>query len=252
MASLIDICTLVCTFAPIAVLLSNTGRSGMAFRNIGVCRSWTIFFNFATRFSLFIVMVMSISRTIAIKAPFLILKQSLIIYISILYAIWILGKDVIFIATSANVRYSPDFATCVYSYTGVLGKVFSTFFLIEIFLVLMVIVICFLLCMTSLSKQQKDPAKFRRVSVTITIFTAVCLMCNLPFIIILIMQLSGVLGDFDLRVKYNIRFLCYTFFMVLNAALNPCVYMARMPQYRKWLFTKSSTKTSSSSQKYES
>ena len=84
-------------------------------------------------------------------------------------------------------------------------------------------------------------------------------MCNLPFIIILIMQLSGVLGDFDLRVKYNIRFLCYTFFMVLNAALNPCVYMARMPQYRKWLFTKSSgipsassTNTSSSSRRYES
>ena len=242
MATVTDLSTLICAFAPILVLLGSPDRAPMIFGNTAFCHFWTIFFFFATRFSLFVAMVISITRVISIKAPFVVLNHRIIVCTCIIYAVWILAKDGAFIASNSEVKYKKEAAICVYAFSGAVGKIFSSFFFIELFAVSAIIIICFFLCVTSLNNQatlQKDPAKFRNVSTTITIFTAVCIICNMPFLVFIALELSPALKNVNDIGEYNIRVLTFPFCMTINAFLNPLVYIARMPHFRKWLSAKS-------------
>ena len=95
--------------------------------------------------------------------------------------------------------------------------------------------------MTRLSISSTVDAKkiSRQVSVTITLFTALFLICNIPlfvyqFIYFLSKHVTTVKIIVD-SAAVNQKFahlLCLVLPYVLNAALNPCLYLLRMPRYR--------------------
>jgi len=79
----------------------------------------------------------------------------------------------------------------------------------------------------------------RQVSVTITLFTALFLICNIPlfvyqFIYFLSKHVTAVKIMVD-SAAVNQKFAHLLWLVlpyVLNAALNPCLYLLRMPRYR--------------------
>ena len=241
-ACLTDTCTLLTAVGPISVLISDTGRSEMVFENSGFCQLWTVIFYFVLRFSLFVVMMISISRTSSIMLPFRVINTKAVIWVCIIYATWILTKDTLFIGMDAvhPEYYEKHFASCVYFYNSSepLGVAYLAFGTAEVALVAIIIIINFVISLVYFIKKPKlnvlDASKFRNVSITITIFTAVCIACILPMIILLILQLFHVNRYMtDLTLSYA-RVMTHVFMIVLNAAINPCVYMLRMPSYFQW------------------
>ena len=239
LASFTDMFTLISAFAPITVVISETGRSEMVFSNHEICTSWTVFYYFCGRFSIFIVMIISINRSIAIAAPFHIISNNMVFGVCIVYAVWLLCKDAVFLATYGKIEYGIEFASCIFIYRGSVGRFFISFLAVELFLVSLIILLCFFVCLRSLVNKRvliKDVKKFREISVTIAIFTASCLMCNMPLLVTFILQLSNTLQTFSYQVRCNLRFMSLTLFIVLNAALNPIIYVVRMPAYRNWIY----------------
>ena len=86
-----------------------------------------------------------------------------------------------------------------------------------------------------------------QVSVTITLFTALFLACNFPFILSYVLHIMLSSHFPSLRrisvsltikfrwFKYNSVLLFVVTPVFLNAALNPCLYLLRMPRYREQL-----------------
>ena len=81
----------------------------------------------------------------------------------------------------------------------------------------------------------------RRVTITITLFTALFLICNLPycsFYMLMILKshiptIAKIVAEYDagwFRWSGPIIFILVP--VSLNAALNPCLYMFRMPRFR--------------------
>ena len=239
LASITDTCTLAMAFAPIIVLLSDSGRSGMVFEDPALCKSWTVIFYFAARFSQAVVLLISITRTIAIKSPLHRLSRKMVLWTCIIYAIWLLSKDIIFFSVGAVSigKYRNEWASCVYErYKGSLLFVVSA--ILEILGVTLIIVANFFTCLTYLAKKPllltSDGVKFRQVSVTIAIFTAMCLACTAPVCIVMTLQILHIpLANTSL--SFYIKFVPYVFLLVLNAALNPVIYISRMPSYSRWV-----------------
>ena len=80
----------------------------------------------------------------------------------------------------------------------------------------------------------------RQVSITITLFTAVFLVCNIPLFVYqmlylltkLIPSMGKDVANLEFHQKYA-HLLCLVMPYVINAALNPCLYLMRMPRYRE-------------------
>ena len=235
LASATDICTLITAFAPISVLISDTGRSETVFKDEAICKSWTVIFYFVTRFSLFVVLIISMLRTVSIKSPLYKIKTQHVTWAFVTYAVWLLVKDTFFISVGALVigEYDVKWACCIFKYhETLLGKGFVICAFIEIVAMTLTILLNFLTCVKFLIRRPSlnsgDALKFRTVSVTIAMFTAVCLVCTIPVSVVMVTQLVR-----DVISPYAL-FVPYVYMIVLNAALNPCVYMARLPAYGRW------------------
>ena len=240
-ASITDTCTLILAFAPISVLISDTGRSEIVFETPGICKSWNIAFYFTTRFSLFVVMMLSINRTISMKAPFYIVNGRAVVVVCIVYAVCLLLKDGLFIGMGV-VHLNYDWALCIYEVyktSEPLVVAFVASVAVEVVLVILIIFVNFIICLIFLTKKSAmntgDAAKFRSGSITITIFTAICLTCTLPAIIVLTLKLIGILDRLGDNILPYVQFVPYVFLIAVNAAINPCVYITRMSAYRKWV-----------------
>ena len=141
-----------------------------------------------------------------------------------------------------NLLFSID--TLVYSFTIGIPPIitFITF----------VLFICKLFKKNQVSKMDK---KKYRAAVTITIFTALFLVCNLPCLsanILWFLKLT------DLKTSGEIYGSTFMFFyswliadivcLVLNAALNPVLYFCRMRPVREWVSSSIRRSTSSQTQ----
>ncbi|XP_063689648.1 uncharacterized protein LOC134822473 isoform X3 [Bolinopsis microptera] len=86
---------------------------------------------------------------------------------------------------------------------------------------------------------------FRRVSVSISIFTAVFLMCNLPCSLYVIWDYLGLLNILPLAAEVLVKDRRYLFYysqlmfqyfpVFLNATINPLIYLLRMRGYQNWV-----------------
>ena len=84
---------------------------------------------------------------------------------------------------------------------------------------------------------------FREVSITTTLFTAVFLACNIPLFTYQVLYLLSnyipsmerMAASSEFHQKYA-HLLCLVIH-VINAALNPCVYLMRMPRYKAEFIT---------------
>ena len=255
----IDVCTCILPI-PVIIALFNARKPGL-FSETLFCVPWTILLYFLQRMSMFLVMLLSVSRSIKmisiryeIKKKFLL--ASFVVY-SLFMIIWTL---LIVLLDNKNTLYvyGADVAYCFYRPFD------SSIFLIDTILYLLTIGIppilttaSFLVFIAKLFRKNlasKKDRKKRHAAVTVTIFTALFLVCNLPSLlnnITLILKLSH---SYPAELNKNIFISFYSWLvgdivcLVLNASLNPILYFYRMRPVREWASSSIHRSTSSQTQ----
>ena len=252
--SVVDGLTSVITFPVITSLLSS--RSPMLFKIPVFCISWPIIYSLLMRVSMVIVLLISVSRTFAIILP---LKAKSLrnqfgkMAVGVIgYTIFLLIVDISFNATKLlQASYLKAISSCAIvpedesymSWSTMTSALRIYWFSIDLELILpcVVVFISFLVSAGSLLRrkpmQNNDEKKFRRVSITIALFTALFLVCYLPYFLLLATHIASTFRV--IKVSKSIHrygFLVATFLLpLLNSAANPCLYIMRMPRYRKWI-----------------
>ena len=248
-----DVSTCVSTFPVVLVFLDD--RMPSVFETAGVCSSWTIVFGILMRYSMFVVVMISVSRTIAITFPYHTIRAPIVLTICFLYAAWLIAKDITFICLGLwKFEFYKLTGYCVRGPSGdnVNYKQFDVYFYllqVEFIVPFLVILISFIVSVTTLltrsSYKRTRDKKFWQVSITITLFSAVFMVCNVPVMAHNVFQALALHFEniITFAIMKNSFFYWYRFVMsfvfctVLNSTMNPVLYLLRMPQYRKWLFS---------------
>ena len=253
--SAIDICTCVVHF-PVMMALFNARKPGI-FGSMTFCVTWIIAFNYVQLMSMFLVMLLSVSRTITLIFLRYKIKEKFLLAAFLAYTSFLMGWHIIghiFGGPDKWYGYQQVFAYCFkhlpsppLSYLDQLLR--AAFISIPpiISTISFIMVSYKLLGKTQVSR--KNNRKHQAV-VTMAMFTALFLACNFPFLLNNIMYFYAVLLDNFPGSIYSPSFMHYYSWVitdvvctVLNAALNPVLYIYRMNHFREWVATKFCRKT---------
>ena len=240
-------CLTVLSTMPLVVSLLNY-RNEMFFGNKVFCIAWASVFLFTARMSMFLVMMICITRTFAMKYANRPIKRPLVVGSITGYAAYMMVMYLVYIPQSwHNGTYEIERSSCVIViFDDSMGmprtaKYFGTIsYFVEVALPSVITFVCFMVGVWFLKSRpvlaNGNENKFRRVSVTIALFTAVFLVCNIPCSFILFWNGLHYLLNKVPRSKDAYTELMLQFFPIfLNAAINPLLFLWRMRAYQNWL-----------------
>ena len=246
--SAVDACTCALTIPISCSLLSGRKSVGM-FLNSTLCGIWYAPFYFTLRFSQFMVLVMGVTRTLAILGLIRRFNRSAILAVCLVYAGYILIVETLSLGSGTTMFvFVPLVASCTetnsvdppdWKYTVLVMNN-----LVNLILISIIVFVCFILSIVALARgSSPGDQDFRRASITITIFTAVFLVCNMPHFLAEILNNMFFLwipslGIGATRSPFFVWYfilLGYRVLIPINAALNPCVYLWRMEKFRGWI-----------------
>ena len=251
--SMVD--TLISTLAlPVIVSLLHD-RDAMFFSDYSFCSAFALLFTFLQRYSMFVVMVISVTRTVAISVPFHTVREPLIKTILLVYGVLLsvtyitlfaMGKifNIYFNSTvyCSPISYMVDWEWTLYMIIHLLTALVCP---LTVFFSLIIS------CKSLMKKTvlgSEDDKLFWKISVTIALFTAVFLICNIPVFSLYVISSFKIWFNMDVDaaaflpesfVYWYDWLLAGIFLTVLNASINPCLYFFRMPQFRMWTFKRS-------------
>ncbi|KAL5248932.1 hypothetical protein ACHWQZ_G017957 [Mnemiopsis leidyi] len=251
--SAVDFLTCTVTFPMVSSLFASRSPTFLK-GSSPICWTTLIINTFTTKMSMFLVMLLSFTRTLAIASPYYRTKNTAVMSAILVYAAALLTIDSVYLGKNwLKPVFRKWFAYCIFE-VQVRDIPRSTFNLytasVQISLLLpgLIVFLSFIVGTCSLlgvSKNHPIPGgeetQNRRITVTIAMFTGVFLMCNLPYFFTQLVLFSQVYSvDFHLSIYNNSTFHWYagvvsSILTALNAALNPCLYVLRMPNYRSWL-----------------
>ena len=242
------------THLPVTISLFNCRRPGI-FNIYIFCALWESLFCIIQKFSIYLVLLLSITRTIAIVKPFYKLKKaavlgSLLVYLVLLTSIPVLQYSIL--TVRGEFKFSWEGAYCYYNFKEKFEHVLNlilvgmppivTFATLVLSLVKLHKTIVLKSCTQITNPNFKESGK-HRASMTIAMFTGIFLACNLPYFINLLHNMTTTFFG----VKYPGVYLSTRFMywyswqiakidsVVMNAALNPLLYFCRMKRFRNWL-----------------
>ena len=245
--SSIDICTCAIAFPVISSLIND--RKPMLFGDYTSCAAWATAFYFIERYLAFMAFVISVTRTVAIYAPHYNISQLPIKRICAAYvALMVCFYVALFAFKSTWIIYSSVVVYCNPIFMDPNDWLWYPYIVTKLLILLLLplsVFISFILSVIPLIKKRKlqcgdNNRKFWKASVTITLFTAIYLVCHLPIFVITAM--SAVRFWFKLDYPDNQFLYWYDyllgefFFTAVCSALNPCLYFWRMADFRKWIF----------------
>ena len=236
---------------PVAIALFR-GRKPGVFNNHLFCALWESLYTILQKTSIFLVLLLSVSRTIAIVKPFykiriITVMCSVVAYVFILILIPVLQYVVI--PLRGEFKYSWDGAYCYYNFEMKFEHAVN---LIMVGLPPILTFISFLVSIIRLTADRKkvgpgakakESQKWKyRASVTIVLFTTLFLVCNLPLFINMLHNMTTRFFGVDYPgVYFGTRFMYWYSWhvakmesVVVNAALNPVLYFWRMNKFRDW------------------
>ena len=266
--SVVDIC--ICGLAlPVSISLFNDRRP-VLFSSYIVCGVWTFLFNLLQRLSMFLVLLVSSTRAIAILFPFYHLKKTVVFTTCVCFGVFLIELDSVYLGFGvlSFIFWSPAGCCGVgpkYFPPGITWTVYIMLLLVMVFAISIAVFVSFVASTVALSKRKKPQneaffslvtstvavkrktilskvdKKSREVSVTIALFSAVFLICNLPLFIQQLLSnciawfgLDNFLDDNTFIFWYG-WLLSQFFFTVLNATLNPVLYHLRFKMFRQWV-----------------
>ena len=247
----VDLITVSSSFPLIASLLKD--RYPILFGNKVFCGVWIALVTINMKISIFLATIICVTRTMIMKYPKRPINRSFIIGAIIGYFIFLVLFDMMYILKKWSAfEYQANISCCwilylvEFKYATYLGIIFQA---VTLFFPSLIVFICFIagirILMTRPDLSNENRKGFRRVSITISIFTAFFLFFNIPCFI---RQMWNVLESFGLKSAFNILFsydkLAGSYYielismilpMFLNAVTNPLLYILRMKEYQIWI-----------------
>ena len=230
---------------PITFSLLKNRNPGLL-DNQSFCLIWTFILLLLQQMSIFVVMTLSLSRVIVIKYPFYKVNKRAVLVSIALYLIYhCIWNTILFTDMHTDMDVScaivpsdepPPFSLLtifyVFNYSACLG---------------IPPIIVFLTFLVSIVMLQKDRVannvsqrRNQHASITITYFTGLFLCCNcLTFINCCLLTYAFVYNTYSIYENSFMSFyswlLSLIFCTVLNASLNPLLYVWRMREMRLWI-----------------
>ncbi|KAL5271944.1 hypothetical protein ACHWQZ_G000218 [Mnemiopsis leidyi] len=239
---------------PVTISLLTSQRYRVLFEDGTFCGIWTVSFMFLNVITLFVVMLISVSRSINIICPFHKITAPVIITAILVYAVVDLLLPVIGCAANfIEFAYYKDMGFCSIvpqnlknpSVIKFWDGVFVPTKNVQLLGTMLIVVTSFLVSVVSLMTRSnaagRKETKMRQASITIAIFTGIFLFCQLPLHVTKMMSHSikwfNTYDYFSLKsfIGWSYSILFQVLFPVLNSAVNPCLYYIRMPKYKLWV-----------------
>ena len=241
-------------------LLCN--REPVLFLSRVVCGVWIILFEYLQRASIFLIVLLSVTRTLAIVRPFAVIKERAVMVSIIPYSILLLA-DVIVGMSAPQIDqtffYLFDFGYAIKGFHLKLGDeaglnvqtnfmhVQNLIHSLEVIIPSIVVFVSFVLALIklqSLPTQTSSQKKLHRASLTISLATAVFLTCNIPFFVLLSIEFydSNFLKDDPILRRSPIAVahlwsISKVVFVSLNASINPVLYFFRIRRFQRWVLS---------------
>lgn len=185
---------------------------------------------------------MSVTRTLAIRAPFYSMNRRFLMLLYLGYGAFLVLESAVRPCFQVYYLYIIDIAYCVKGSKNPAWSLFSNIFnIINMGIPSLVILVSFVLTGQGLAKKRisrKSTHMAHKAQVTIAIFTGIFLICNIPFVGNAVMFIIAryIISNFPGPLFSSRFMLCYSWVLskvvavVINAALNPLVYFARMQE----------------------
>ena len=245
----IDICTCVVQ-TPVLISLYNARRPGI-FGETVFCTGWSVVFYYLQEVSMFLVMLLSVSRTIKIIFLRYKIRQKFLVVSFLLYTGFIILRFVmilLFVRGSEVFVYSKSIAYCSYVLEeapfSYIDQLINAICLGCSPIVTSVSFIVFVVMVSKQNRASKMNSKKRQAALTMAMFTFLFLACNLPCLLNNILWFITELEDRYPEPFYGGKFMFFYSWLisdivctVLNATLNPVLYFCRMKSLRDWLQT---------------
>ena len=245
----VDFVTVSSSFPVIATLFNE--RESTLFANDTFCTGWISLVQFTAKISIFLAMIICINRTIIMIHPNRPINRTCVIVAIAVYAVFGIILDVLYLSQSWGFAFYDKFrASCSITIQGrsqllfILKIIRVVSFVVGFLVPTLITTVCFVvgirILMTRPALGNEDNIRYRRVSVTISIFTGVFLIFNTPFILSLILELLSFINlvslyrDYEIWDHYMILIL-QTLPMFLNAVVNPVLYALRIRDFQNWI-----------------
>ena len=216
--SLMSIVDIFSSFVSIPVIITLfSSRNPVLFNNGPFCMIWTIFFYYILRISIFIVLLVSVTRTIGMMMPMLKVRENALMISLGIYSGMIIILDALYLSLSLfKVGYRNKEAFCEQVAMGTPAiKFYSILLKIQLVVPSILVLVSYIAStavlvrqMASSRKMKKKETELRYASVTVAIFTTIFLICNLPcFLIQLVYFISQYQDVSFIRGKLKIEWL---------------------------------------------
>ena len=245
-ACLIDIVSCV-IHLPVTVNLFNKRSAGLLGNKV-FCIIWGFLFTAAQLMSMFVVMIISLTRAIVIVIPFYkVRKRTVFFAIVLAFFCVVIGNVAIFFNGEYNYFITHSF--CSYYTSGLMQYVYIAMYSLWTGITPLIVFAATLVATVKLRGRARNRLQLtesqknrRKASTTVIYFAVVFLVCNfLSFLNIVLLTSAEISGKPSMyfhqnpfMLYYSIT-LSYIFCTVLNATLNPILYVFRFKEMRKWL-----------------
>ena len=250
------------SFAQIPVIVSLiASRDEALFSITAICTGWRIVFKSLQRFSVFLVLLLSVSRTVSLVQPLSKVNRICALRVMYGYIGYIILETAIF-GSMEGYSYDRTGGYCYENGKEPTSTFYNSLYVITLGVPALATFISFILstlairksmrCSRTLSCGGLNQARGSRDSIkkqatnTIMIFTFTYIICNLPHFINMIMWIitmsldcegscyPGPLYDNDFMYWFSWN-ISEVLSVIINMACNPVIYYLRISQYKQWV-----------------
>ena len=172
---------------PVMIALFN-GRKPGIFANKIFCVGWNVVFYFQAQISMFLVMCLSVSRTIAIVLPFYRVEKPAFLFSCAIYCLYLLMWYVLIIFFGGEDKFYDYDTINVYCYyalegAGLFGLIEQASFALCLGIPPIITLISFTISVSKLIRSNivlRMSKRNRQATITLTAFTGLFLICNAP------------------------------------------------------------------------
>ena len=229
------------TCLPVAISYLNE-RQPMWFGNSIFCHTWGILWAIIPFMSVFLVAVLSITRSISLISPLSQISTFKVMFVVVVYitylVLWstipIIFKYGTFVYSSSDTYCWESTAPGWYSYLEMFnGAALLAFPVIPVLISCVISTYCVLSSLRVSSLCSAVRTIKIDATITIILITATYILLNLPIFIIWVLYIHD---KFTVRQNVFLYYyswcVCYIICVTVNATLNPFIYLARMEKFR--------------------
>ena len=238
---------------PVGISFLSERSPGIIFGTSLSCKAWTYLWRIAVQQSIFLVLCLSITRTLSLIRPFQKQKIRYLLIAIVSYFLLILAKNiVVHVQDGGWIVFEPVMSRCqlflIPDETVTVILLYTIMNLLYIAPAFVVVTSCIITAVlltrrNNVAGQQELQQSRNRATVTILLFALVYGVCNIPLAVhyILItyayhtdnMEWYNNLHQFDTQYYYINAI--FTVLLAVNSAANPILYFWRMARLREFL-----------------